>query len=274
MEAIPGRYLAEEEFAEAGRDDTSIGQEWSLSLAKRIFDFTLAVLVLAFFALPMAIIYICIRLTSRGPAIYVQERVGQGGNIFRIYKFRSMVVASADEAGPTLTKDGDERITGIGRVLRKFKLDELPQFVNILRGDMSLVGPRPKLPQYAEPQSFRYRPGVTGAATLAFRCEEMILRRVPVEQLDDFYQFRIKPLKERLDVRYMRKATLWSDLRLLATTFLACFVRVRVPATLRNIEEPAPIHHAGTTEIHTGFVWEDEAVGGYPQGEPELVAAD
>jgi lipopolysaccharide/colanic/teichoic acid biosynthesis glycosyltransferase len=202
-------------------------------------DIAVSVLVLLLFAVPILIITLMIRLTSKGPAIFVQTRVGKRGRRFSIYKFRSMTVESDRNGGPTLTMDGDDRITPLGRWLRKFKLDELPQFYNVLRGEMSLVGPRPKLAQYVEPQSLAYRPGITGAATVVFRFEEEILKQVPPLHLDTFYLQRIKPLKERIDMRYMRNATLWSDLGLILTTFRLAFVPARIPATFRNIEPKA-----------------------------------
>jgi lipopolysaccharide/colanic/teichoic acid biosynthesis glycosyltransferase len=215
----------------------------------------------------MLIIAILIRITSKGPAIFVQTRVGMRGRLFAIYKFRSMTIDTDGSSGPSLTKDGDGRITPIGRWLRKFKLDELPQFYNVLRGDMSVVGPRPKLPQYAELQSLAYRPGITGAATVVFRCEEEILKRVRTPQLDTFYLQRIKPLKARIDVRYMRRATMWSDLSLIFTTFRVAFVPARVPVSFRNIELPA-IPKAGTVK-KTGA--DDHA---FAEADRELAVAD
>jgi lipopolysaccharide/colanic/teichoic acid biosynthesis glycosyltransferase len=218
---------------------------WSLSISKRLLDISIAALVLSVFALPMLIIALLIRLTSNGPAIFVQTRVGVNGRLFAIYKFRSM--DSHGSGGPTLTKDGDDRITPIGRWLRKFKLDELPQFYNVLRGAMSLVGPRPKLPQYVESKTLEYRPGITGAATVVFRSEEEILKQVQLLCLDSFYLQRIKPLKERIDVRYMRRATLWSDLGLIFTTFRVAFIPARIPVSFRNLEHSAI---SGTDDRH------------------------
>jgi len=198
-----------------------------------MLDLAVAILVLAVFGLPMLLIALCVRLSSPGPAFYPQLRVGRGGRLFRIYKFRSMAF-TPEPCGPGLTRDGDLRITGMGRWLRKLKIDELPQFYNVLRGEMSLVGPRPKLPQYLDIANMPYRPGITGPATLAFRREEEMLRHVHPSQLDLFYHCHIRPLKARIDVRYMCRATPWSDLRLIGATLLACLAPARTPSVLRN----------------------------------------
>jgi lipopolysaccharide/colanic/teichoic acid biosynthesis glycosyltransferase len=222
---------------------------WSLSIPKRILDIAVAVLVLSVFAVPMLIIAFLIRLSSKGPAIFVQTRVGIRGRLFAMYKFRSMTVDTDRNGEPTLTMDGDERITPLGRWLRKFKVDELPQFYNVLRGEMSLVGPRPKLPQYVDPQSLEYRPGITGAATVVFRYEEEILKQVQTIHLDAFYAQRIKPLKERIDGRYMRHATLWSDLGLILITLWVAFIRAPIPANFRNIEPGAAVPEAAAMNM-------------------------
>jgi lipopolysaccharide/colanic/teichoic acid biosynthesis glycosyltransferase len=202
---------------------------WSLSGAKRATDVVVSIAVLSVFALPMLLIALCVRLTSRGPALFRQDRVGRGGRIFNIYKFRSMAEA-AECPGPGLTKCGDARITPFGRWMRALKLDELPQFINVLRGDMSIVGPRPKLSRYADSLDLTYWPGITGAASLAFRHEEQILARVPAGEVDDFYENRIKPIKARIDERYMAQATLHSDLRIIAATLIAAIFPAHYPA--------------------------------------------
>jgi lipopolysaccharide/colanic/teichoic acid biosynthesis glycosyltransferase len=199
---------------------------------RRALDVTFATLVLVAFSLPMLIIAFSVRLTSKGRVLFSQERVGQGGRLFRLYKFRSM--AEGRNAGSGLTKAGDSRVTPVGKYLRKFKLDELPQFYNILRGDMSLVGPRPKLPQYAEMSDMPYRPGITGAASLAFRNEEEILRNINPDEMDAFYDEYIKPLKARLDLRYMSAATPFSDLRIILATALPRMQRDLVPRLVHS----------------------------------------
>jgi lipopolysaccharide/colanic/teichoic acid biosynthesis glycosyltransferase len=210
---------------------------WTMSRARRCFDATTAFFVLAAFAAPMLLIALCIRLTSPGPSIFTQKRVGRMGRLFSIYKFRSMFIDAGTAPALGLTKHGDSRVTALGRWLRKLKLDELPQFYNVLCGDMSLVGPRPKLPQYVAIGNMPYRPGITGAATLAFRCEEELLSRVHPAHMEDFYHRHIKPLKARIDARYMCRATFWSDLRMIAATFLACIAPPRAPAAaLRKTE--------------------------------------
>jgi lipopolysaccharide/colanic/teichoic acid biosynthesis glycosyltransferase len=208
---------------------------------------TISALVLAVFGLPMLAIALLVRLFSSGPAIFVQKRVGRGGKPFLIYKFRTMFAASGASSGPGLTRDGDERITPLGRILRRLKLDELPQFWNVLRGDMSLVGPRPKLPRYAAIRDLPFRPGITGAATLAFRKEEEVLRHVHPALLDDYYNRHIRPLKATIDLNYMANSTFLSDLRVLAATVLACILpqadRLN-PLAGADLVEGKPVHPA------------------------------
>lgn len=243
--SLPSSKLHSSRLRPHGLQGTAPEPEcWSLSASKRLLDIGVAILVLSFFAVPMLLIALLIRLGSEGPAIFVQKRIGLKGRVFKIYKFRSMSQDTPRKGSPTLTKAGDARITELGRWLRKFKLDELPQFYNVLRGDMSLVGPRPKLPQYAENLSLHYRPGITGAATIAFRSEEEILKHISHLHLEKFYLKRIKPLKERIDTRYMRRATIWTDLGLILRTFRVAFVPARIPVSFRNLsvsETPIPV---------------------------------
>src|SRR5580698_3217180 len=213
------------------RPDSPSASKWSVSPAKRCFDAGVALLVLISLALPMMAIAILIRLFSHGPALFVQQRVGRRGELFCIYKFRSMGFSAGTISGPGLTQDGDSRITPLGRILRKFKIDELPQFYNVLRGDMSLIGPRPTLPKYAAILNMPFRPGITGAATLAFRREEEVLRHIHPALLDAFYDRHIRPMKALIDVDYMAHATLLSDMRIVAETFMACIM----PATVSEL---------------------------------------
>lgn len=201
-------------------------------MLKRSVDFILAGLLLVI-ALPLlAVAAIIIKWDSEGPVIFRQVRMGRRFQSFYLLKLRTMR-PSLD--GPDYTLGADARITGPGRWLRRFKLDELPQLWNVLRGDMSLVGPRPRLPQHVVTVNMPYRPGLTGAATLAFRREEEMLSHLDPSQLDSFYRQHVTPLKTRLDTRYMCRATFWSDLRLLAATFLVCIASLRAPAAFRNL---------------------------------------
>lgn len=191
---------------------------WCASNWKRAFDLLCIIPGLILVSPVLGMIAIAVRLTSPGPIIFRQQRVGQNRKLFTIYKFRTMV-ENSEAIGPGHTAKGDPRVTSVGRVLRRFKLDELPQLYNVLRGEMSLVGPRPKLPNH-DPAPMACRPGVTGAATLAFRYEARILSEVPSERIESFYQQHIVPLKMRLDCEYMERATVVSDISvLLATVF-------------------------------------------------------
>lgn len=198
--------------------ETTAGKRWSSSVAKRWMDIAVSIVVLVMGFVPGLLTYILICLTSGYPGMFRQRRVGLHGRLFTIYKFRTMEVARDGRRDPSLTRDGDARITPIGRLLRKLKLDELPQFYNVLRGDMSVVGPRPKLPQYASSSDLFYVPGITGLATLVFRDEEAMLKDVSAGELDAFYEAQIKPLKARVDLRYMKNASFASDAWIICLT--------------------------------------------------------
>lgn len=201
---------------------------WSRSFQKRTFDVLVSAIILASTLVVGALIWAVVRLTSKGPALFCQQRAGLEGKLFTVYKFRTMV-AGSDSTGPGLTCDGDLRLTPVGKILRKVKLDEIPQFYNVLRGDMSLVGPRPKLPEYSVASDWLYRPGITSLATLTFRREEEILKDVPAEELDSFYQSQIRPFKARLDRWYMRRASFVSDLAIIWKTASACVALAPLP---------------------------------------------
>ncbi len=194
------------------------GSPWSRSFWKRLFDLSCVVPALLFLSPMMMILGAIVRLTSKGPVLFRQERVGLYRRTFTIYKFRTMFHDIAED-GPCVTKAGDARFTPVGRVLRKYKLDEFPQLYNVLRGDMSLVGPRPKLPQH-EHLAMHYRPGLTGAATLAFADEEHMLETIPDEDLEEFHIRVVSSIKKLIDLHYQDEATFLSDFRLLVYTVL------------------------------------------------------
>jgi lipopolysaccharide/colanic/teichoic acid biosynthesis glycosyltransferase len=194
---------------------------WVASRARRLFECGVAGLALLGLLPVLVLCWFLVRCTSPGPVFFRQRRMGRNGQEFELYKFRSMRHDS-HSSGPSLTAHNDLRITPLGALLRRYKLDELPQFWNVLKGDMSLVGPRPKLPRY-ELLCMPYRPGLTGHATLAFRHEERMLLEVPSQEIDHFYEAVVKPIKAGLDVRYMERATFLSDVGVLARTMICCF---------------------------------------------------
>jgi lipopolysaccharide/colanic/teichoic acid biosynthesis glycosyltransferase len=191
-----------------------------LQFGKRIFDLTIAILGLIILAVPMALIAISIWITSGSPILFTQERVGKGGQIFYVKKFRTMSVRSVEDS--SITVAGDSRVTAIGSYLRRWKLDELPQLWNVLVGEMSLVGPRPDVPGYADRlqgddrKLLLLRPGITGPATLAYRNEEEILAKVsdPVQYNNEI----IYPDKVRINLEYMEKCSLMQDLKYILET--------------------------------------------------------
>lgn len=169
-------------------------------MVKRCFDVSAATVGLIVL-LPLILgVAVSVRLTSPGPVLFAQSRLGRHGRPFRMVKFRSMVV-DADRRGARVTAGGDPRVTAVGRLLRRTKLDELPQLWNVLKGDMSLVGPRPEVPEFASmfPRQYQrilsVRPGITHRATLAFRSEEAILADKQVREPRRFYIDRVMPRK-------------------------------------------------------------------------------
>lgn len=202
---------------------------------KRILDIVGSALGLLLLLPVLAIVAVIIKLDSPGPIFFRQERVGLGGRSFRIFKFRSMVVDAA-RAGTALTVRADTRITRAGMFLRSSKLDELPQLINVLAGDMSLVGPRPEVPEFMKfytPDQraiiLSMRPGITDYAAILFRDESSLLD--PDSDPVDVYRHRIMPMKFAYYERYSREIGVLNDLRIILATILLLVVG-RVPPRL------------------------------------------
>lgn len=191
-------------------------------MLKRAFDIVVSTVALVALSPLFLSIAIAIRLTSPGAILYRATRVGQGGKLFTLCKFRSMVV-DADRIGPGITAASDARVTAIGRTLRRTKLDELPQLINVLRGDMTLVGPRPEDPRYVAlytPEQraiLNVRPGITSPASIRYRDEEALLMG---EDWETHYIQEVLPAKLAVDLRYAQSATFWCDLVILFRTVL------------------------------------------------------
>lgn len=193
-----------------------------MSGAKRAMDLTLALAGLALLAPVLAAIAVLVRLCDGSPVLFRQVRVGENGP-FALLKFRTMRSTS----GPLVTSRTDRRITRLGAFLRRWKLDELPQLVNVIRGEMTLVGPRPEVPEFVatytatQRRVLAYRPGLTDPAALAFRDEATLLAGAaePVE----FYRTVVLPAKLELSLSYAQHATFMSDLSLLMATARAVF---------------------------------------------------
>ena len=194
-------------------------------MVKRLFDAIVAAMGLVLLSPLFVLLAIWIKLDSRGPVFYRAERVGKGGRLFRMYKFRGMLDGPA-QIGPGITARGDPRVTQAGRFLRGAKLDELPQLLNVLRGEMSLVGPRPEDRRYVAlytPEQRRVlsvRPGITSPASIAYRNEEAMLGD---HNVDDLYTRVVMPAKLEMDLAYIAHMDLGSDLKVIAMTIRALF---------------------------------------------------
>ena len=196
-------------------------------LSKRIMDIVLSLGVILVSAPIFILIAVWVKIDSAGPVLYTGVRVGRRGRKFRMLKFRSMV-SDADKIGGPSTSDDDPRVTRAGKFLRKYKLDELPELVNVLRGDMSIVGPRPEVPQEVELYSDKerdlllVRPGITDYASIRFNDEGEIL--AGSADPHEVYRLKIRPEKIRLGLKYIHERSLWLDLQLIFKTLGVLFV--------------------------------------------------
>lgn len=245
-------------------------------MIKRTFDIGVSVIGLIALAPLLSGIALVIRMTSAGPIFYRGVRVGRNERIFRIFKFRSMVM-NAECIGGFSTSDRDPRITPIGKFMRKCKLDELPQLLNVLRGEMSLVGPRPQVPEYTknytedEKEIFHVRPGITDWASIWNSDEGAVLALH--EDPDQAYDDLIHPIKVQLQLKYVHEQSLYSDIKILISTILCIFFRTWLPAELRQYPQPGtllnttnnyetvtetpgtPINYEQLSMLHTRYHW-------------------
>lgn len=199
------------------------GKKGSLIL-KRLFDI-LASLILLIILSPLFIIFsIMIKLDSKGPIMFKQNRVTENGRIFKIFKFRTMV-ENADKNGSQVTVENDNRVTKIGKFLRKFRLDEIPQLINILIGDMSFVGTRPEVPKYVElytdemKATLLMKAGVTSLASIKFKDEEKLLQMDG--NIDKIYIENILPQKMQYNLEYLKRFNFFYDIKLMFMTLFA-----------------------------------------------------
>ena len=209
------------------------------TMFKRISDFLTAAAGLVLLAPVFVLVAVAVKLDSDGPVFFRQERLGRHGVLFRIFKFRSMV-SDADQRGGKLTVGGDTRVTRVGGFLRRHKLDELPQLINVLRGEMSMVGPRPEVPEYAEmfPVEFKrileVRPGITHRTTLLFRNEEELLATT-LDPAETYVQ-TIMPAKMRLYIDALGEQSVMEDVRTIVETVF----RVGETITARDLALDIP----------------------------------
>lgn len=188
---------------------------------KRIFDFVASFLGLIVLSPLFLVIAILIKLDDGGSVFFRQTRVGQYGKLFKIYKFRTMV-ENAEKLGAQVTKGDDPRITRVGKFLRKYKLDELPQLINVLKGEMSLVGPRPEVPKFVKlfeedyKEILQVKPGITDYASLEFKDENELLKGV--ENPEEVYIKEILPKKIKFYKKYLKEISFTTDLKLILKT--------------------------------------------------------
>ena len=203
----------------------------------RLVDAAIALAGLVIVAPLIALSAIAVAITSRGPVIFRQKRMGRKGRPFTMYKLRTMRMANS---GPQVTAGDDARVTSVGKFLRKTKLDELPELWNVLKGDMSLIGPRPEVPRYVDPDDpmwrlvLETRPGITDPMTLRLRNEEALLVEVEGDR-EQFYLEALLPFKLEGNLSYLQARSCWTDLKVLCQTIFA--VAFPSKASLPTLEE-------------------------------------
>jgi FlaA1/EpsC-like NDP-sugar epimerase/lipopolysaccharide/colanic/teichoic acid biosynthesis glycosyltransferase len=191
--------------------------------AKRVFDLFFSISGFLFFSPLILLVSIAVKISSKGPVFFRQERVGRGGKVFRIFKFRTM--AATSDNGPKVTAKNDSRITGLGKILRQTKIDEVPQLFNVLFGSMSFVGPRPEIPSLVETYTteqkalLSVKPGITSPATIYHRDEEEVSGTA--EEVMDYHRKVLVPRKAQYDLGYIEKKSLWYDIKLILLTLLS-----------------------------------------------------
>lgn len=205
---------------------------------KRVFDIIFSLAGLLLLSPIIIIISIIIKLTSEGPIIYKQERAGRNWKTFNIFKFRTMII-SADKIGPLLSVNNDSRVTSAGKFLRKYKLDEIPQLLNVLKGDMSIVGPRPEVLKYTNDYRHEYeeilkeKPGITDLASIVFLNENKIFLKD--KNIESIYIGDVLPIKLQLQILYTRKKSILYDLKIILwTIYLIIFSKEDKPLWVAN----------------------------------------
>ena len=194
-------------------------------IVKRIFDIIASFCGIIITGLFLVMIALIIKFTSPGPIFFKQSRVGKDGKLFKIFKFRTMVV-NAERLGKQITIGKDDRITKVGHFIRNYKIDELPQLFNVLKGDMSLVGPRPEVPKYVELYTdqqrkvLNVRPGITDLASVRYRNENELLGKS--ENPEELYINTIMPDKLNLNLQYINRSNIFFDIYIIITTIVKC----------------------------------------------------
>lgn len=197
-------------------------------MGKRFFDIFFSSVGLIVASPILLICAMAIKSESKGPVFYRGERIGCNGKPFLIFKFRSMV-DNAEKLGASSTNASDVRITRVGRYIRKYKLDELPQLLNVFKGDMSFVGPRPEVQKFVdiyteeEKQILSVRPGITDWSSIKFHNEGEIIESSGIPDSDEAYEKLIRPEKLRLQLKYIKERNFWVDIKIIVSTMLTLF---------------------------------------------------